>query len=63
MLLLSRSPKYNRRVERANSIMREELIDNKELHKNIDTIGEFNLLLEEFNRNYNCIDFIHLLTI
>lgn len=53
-VLPPRSPKYNGRVERANGIMREELIDNKELFKNIDTIGEFNLLLEEFNRNYNC---------
>ncbi len=52
-VLSPRSPKYNGRIERFNRIVRDELLNNKELLNIINNRGDFNLILKEFSNHYN----------
>jgi transposase len=47
------SPKYNGRIERSNRTIREEFYNNKKLIETYNTIGDFNIGLEEAINKYN----------
>ena len=52
-VLPPRSPKYNGRIERFNKTIRDEELSNKDLFNNINTMGDFNLLINDYVYKYN----------